>query len=462
MKLEKVIVAPFKRKAYSEMLDWKCRLADRSALLVEGARRVGKSFLIRRFVESEYAANIFIDFSLHTRMVADARRAFTEADDVGDILDRLEMIFGVKLIPGKSCVVFDEVQRFPIAREAIKSLVAHGKYHYIESGSLIGIRENVKDIMIPSEEHKMKMFPLDFDEFLEAIGESVIAEHLHRMFAEGRYPTGDMHARLMRLFRLYMTVGGMPQSVEAYVAAEDHKLEAADAAKRDVLSLYDSDIGKYAKGYASKIRAIFRMIPGELAKREKKFVLSSVDANARMRRYENAFLWLSEAMVANIVYNSTSPDIGLGMNLDSSAFKCYSLDTGLLLTQALQGESETDARLLRAVLYDNLAINEGMFFENVIAQTLAANGRDLFFYSRYDRANPQNTMEIDFLIRNGIKICPIESKAGNCMSHASLDRFLLKYGKRLGNRYVVCDREYQEKDGVSYVPAYAFHLLLRK
>ena len=462
MKIEKDVVSAFSRKAYASMMKWKAELSGKTALLIEGARRVGKTFLIRRFVENEYTSFIFIDFSLRTKQVADAKRVFTEAENVDDIFTRLELIFAVKLIPGQSCIVFDEIQRFPIAREAIKSLVADGKYHFIESGSLVGIRENVKDIMIPSEEHKMKIHPLDFDEFLDAIGETVNKEYLHQCFSEGHYPTGDIHARLMRLFRLYMTVGGMPQSVAAYIAADDHKLEACDAAKRDILSLYDSDIGKYAKGYASKVRAIFRMIPGELAKREKKFVLSSLGENARMRRYENSFLWLSEAMVANIVYNSTDPDIALGMSLDRTSFKCYSLDTGLLVTQAMQGESETDSRLLRSILHDNLGVNEGMFFENVIAQTLAASGRDLFFYSRYDRRTPENTMEIDFLIRNGIKICPIESKAGNARSHASLDRFRKKYEKRLWLSYVVCDQEYCVDGGVTYFPAYAIHLLFDK
>ena len=319
----------FTRKAYVQMLDWKSRMADQYALLIEGARRVGKTFLIREFVSKEYESSIYIDFSHADKLTKETKREFEEASGIEDLLTRLELLYKVRLIPGRSCVVFDEVQRYPVAREMIKSFVEYGKYHYIESGSLVGIRENVKDIQIPSEEHGMKMYPLDFEEFLDAMGETMLKDRIRNCF-EAKRPMGEsVHDKAMRLFRLYMAVGGMPQSVEAYLTAADHGLEAADVAKREILDLYSRDIGKYAKGYASKVRAVFRMIPAELSKREKKFHLSDIDVNARMRRYENAFLWLSDAMVANIAYNATNPNVGLEMYLDNSSFKCYSLDTGL-------------------------------------------------------------------------------------------------------------------------------------
>ena len=449
----------FKRKTYDRMLDWKSRLADRCALLIEGARRVGKTFLVRQFVDREYESSIFIDFSHADKITKAAKREFTEADGVEDLLTRLELLFKVRLISGKSCVVFDEVQRFPVAREMIKSLVEYGRYHYIESGSQVGIMENVRNIQIPSEEHGMKMFPMDFEEFLDALGETLMKDHIRQRFEEERGLGESLHGKAMSLFRLYMAVGGMPQSVEAYLGAADHGLEASYSAKRDILELYNRDIGKYAKGYASKVRAIFRTIPAELSKREKKFRLSDIDTNARMRRYENAFMWLADAMVANIAYNATNPNVGLEMYRDNSSFKCYSLDTGLLLAQAMSGSPEPDVRLLRAVLHDNLGINKGMFFENAVAQAMVARGRDLFFYSRNDPKRIENTMEVDFLVKNGIKVSPVEVKSANYRSHVSLDRFIAKYPKELGVRYVVCTSDYHVEGGIIYLPAYMAHLI---
>ena len=449
----------FQRKAYDKLLDWKTRLADRYALLIEGARRVGKTFLIREFVEREYESSIYIDFSHVDKITKAVKLEFANAQDVEDLLTRLELLFKVRLIPGKSCIVFDEVQRYPIAREMIKSFMEHGKYHYIESGSLVGILENVKDIQIPSEEHGLKIYPLDFEEFLDALGETMLKDHIRACFVAQR-PLGEsLHGKAMALFRLYMAVGGMPQSVEAYLEADDHKLEASDAAKREILGLYARDIGKYAKGYASKVRAIFQTIPAELAKREKKFHLSDIDVNARMRRYENSFLWLADAMVVNMAYNATNPNVGLEMYRDNSSFKCYSLDTGLLLSQVMGDAPEPDVRLLRAVLYDNLGINEGMFFENVVAQSLVARGRRLFFYSRSDPRDINNTMEVDFLIKNGIKVSPVEVKSSNYRSHVSLDRLIAKFPKELGTKYVVCTADFHAKDGIVYLPTYMAHLI---
>ena len=449
----------FNRKAYSAMLDWKNRLADKYALLVEGARRTGKTHLVKRFAEAEYDSHLFIDFSQSDRRTRDAKKAFGEADGVADLITRLELIYLVKLVPSRSCVVFDEVQRFPPAREAIKHFVEHGRYHYIETGSLVGIRENVKDILIPSEEHSMKLHPLDFEEFLDAVGASMIKDAIRERFA-ARKPMGrGAHETALDLFRQYMVAGGMPQSVAAYVSDSDSPLEACDAAKREILRLYEEDIGKYAKGYASKVRSIFRLIPSALARHEKKFRLADIDRNARMRRYENAFLWLADSMVANIAWNSTDPDVGLGMNLDATTLKLYNLDTGLLLTQSMGGGAATDARLLRGVRYDNLGINEGMFFENAVAQALVAGERELFFYSRNDRDDASNTMEIDFLVRNGIKICPVEVKSGPYRKHASLDRFSAKFRTRLGRRYVICTGDYSEDGPIVYLPVYMAHCI---
>lgn len=444
----------FRRKAYREILDWKATLADKTALLVEGARRVGKTHLVKRFAHEEYESSIYIDFSAKGKQIRAYKRAFEECDDVADLLERMQLLSGVRLVPGRSCVIFDEVQRYPAARETIKHLVEYGKYHYIETGSLLGINENVKDIVIPSEEHAVKLYPMDFDEFLWANGNPLLADLVRKRYGERRPLGKDLHEKAKALARQHMVVGGMPQSVEAYLHGGDHRLETAEAMKREILRLYMQDIGKYAKGYAPKVRAIFRHIPGALNSKEKKFRLSDLDANARMRRYENAFLWLSDAMVANIAYNSTDPAVGLGMSLESSLFKCYSADTGLLVSQSMTGAKEIDGRVLRGILYDKLGVNEGMFFENYVAQALVAAGHELLFHSR---SNPK--MEIDFLIQRGIKVCPIEVKSAASRRHASLDALIERCRGKLGEKYVVCAEDFHEEDGITYLPFYMAHCL---
>ncbi len=450
------------RKAYNALLEWKSKMASRYALLVEGARRVGKTYLIKDFIQNEYDSSIYIDFSQKSALSVAARKAFSEEDDVTGVLERLSIIYGVRLVPGRSCIVFDEVQRFPQAREMIKGFMEHGKYHFIESGSLVGIKENTKDIVIPSEEHSYKLHPFDFEEFLMAMGEDKLLDVIRESFFEMKPMIDDFHKKAMRLFRLYMIVGGMPQALLAYLEGDDDRLNQAELAKREILALYDRDIGKYASGYASKVRAVFKMIPSSLNTREKKFRLGDIDSNARMRRYENAFLWLSDAMLVNIAYNSESPDVGLGMNLENTLFKCYSLDTGLLVTQSFTGSPEVDSRLLTGVLYDNLGVNEGMFFENAIAQTLVANDNELFFYTQKNKEEKGGVMEIDFLFRNGIKISPLEVKSAQYRRHASLDRFITAFSSRLGGKYVVCGGNLEFMDGIIYLPAYMAHLLGEK
>ena len=448
------------RKIYREILGWKNTLADKYALLLEGARRVGKTHIIRSFVQAEYATSIFIDFSEQDRRAREVRRAFEDYSDIPDLLSQLQLIFNVKLHPGRSCVVFDEVQLYPPARQLIKQLVEYGRYHYIETGSLVGIHENVKDILIPSEEHGIKMYPLDFEEFLDALEDSMLKEHVQDCFQRGTGVSESCHDKLIALFRLYIVVGGMPQSVLAYLGGDaESRLEASERAKREILKLYDADIGKYAKGYASKVRSIFQTIPSALRRHEKKFHLSDLGSNARFRRYENAFLWLKDAMVANVAYNSLSPDLGLGMNLDSSSFKCYYGDTGLLVTRAMGNGKSVDPRIMRGILHDSLGIDEGMFFENVVAQTFAAKGDELRFYSRKDRVDESNTMEIDFLLGRGIKTVPVEVKSGRYRAHASLDRMIGKFNRHLGAKYVVCEGRYERDGEIVYLPSYMVHLI---
>ena len=445
----------FERKVYSQIMDWKRRLAGKYALLLEGARRVGKTYVLKRFVDNEYKSSIFIDFSMTDKRTADAKKAFGEARDIPDLLLRLQFIFETRLIEGKSCVVFDEVQRFPVARESIKHLVAHGRFHYIESGSLVGIKENVGDIVIPSEEHKLKMFPLDFREFLDATGHGFVKEELMRCEAGKTAPLDELHRSALDLFRLYMVVGGMPQSVAAYVSAgEDEGIYASEEAKREIISLYEDDIGKYAKGYASKVRDVFRMVPSALNRHERKFHLAAISPDARMRRYENAFLWLENAMIVNTARNAFNPNLEMDMSLDGSSFKCYLLDTGMLVTMAMGTGKATDPRILRGLLHGNLGINQGMFFENAVAQALVAQGDDLRFYSRKDSLNTDNTMEIDFIVKRGIKVVPVEVKSGRYRAHASLDRFLSKFRKNAAGGVVCCPGNYEKSGRIVYLPAY--------
>ena len=445
----------FERKVYSQIMDWKRRLAGKNALLLEGARRVGKTYVLKRFVDSEYKSSIYIDFSMSDKRTADAKKAFGEARDIPDLLLRLQFIFETRLMEGESCVVFDEVQRFPVAREAIKHLVAHGRFHYIESGSLVGIKENVGDIVIPSEEHKLKMFPLDFREFLDATGHGFVKEELMRCEAGKTAPMDELHRSALDLFRLYMVVGGMPQSVAAYVSAgEGEGIFASEEAKREIISLYEDDIGKYAKGYASKVRDVFRMVPSALNRHERKFHLAAISPNARMRRYENAFLWLEDAMIVNTARNAFNPNLEMDMSLDGSSFKCYLLDTGMLVTMAMGAGKATDPRILRGLLHGNLGINQGMFFENAVAQALVAQGDDLRFYSRKDSSNPDNTMEIDFIVKRGIKVVPVEVKSGRYRAHASLDRFLSKFRKSATGGVVCCPGNYEKSGHIVYLPAY--------
>lgn len=416
---------------------------------------MGKTCVIKRFAETEYSSFIYIDFSMTDRRTSDAKKAFGKAKDIADLLLRLQLIFEVKLVDGESCLIFDEVQRFPVAREAIKHLVAYGRYHYIESGSLVGIKENVRDIVIPSEEHKLKMYPLDFLEFLDATGHTMIKEEVLRCQAEKTLPLPELHQSAIDLFRLYMVVGGMPQSVAAYVSADgEDGLQASEYAKREILSLYEADIGKYAKGYASKVRDVFHMVPSALNRHERKFHLTAISPDARMRRYENAFLWLEDAMIVNTARNAFNPNLEMDMSIDGSSFKCYLLDTGLLVTMAMGTGKASDLRILRGILHDNLGINEGMFFENVVAQMLVAQGDELRFYSRKNLRSPHDTMEIDFLVKRGIKIVPIEVKSGRYRAHASLDRFLEKFKRNVSVGYVCCSGNYETAGDVVYLPAY--------
>lgn len=335
--------------------------------------------------------------------------------------------------------------------------LADGRYDFLETGSLIRLKKNTENIIIPSEEEHMEMFPLDFEEFLWAMGDEATAPLIRRCF-EAKTSLGQaLHRKVMNDFRQYVLVGGLPQSVLAY--QDGKNFAASDEAKRRILRLYRDDIAKFATGYEEKVFAVFDGIPGQLSKKEKKYTLSSINKNARFRAYEDSFLWLNEAMVVNACFNATDPNVGLALSADHSTQKCYMADTGLLVTLAFMDIPFTGNELYRAVLFDKLDINEGMIMENIVAQMLRRNGHRLYFYSRSDNLNRENHMEIDFLITEGKKISPIEVKSGNYRSHSSLDKFRRRFGAKIGTPYILYPKDVMEKDGIWHLPLYMGTLL---
>ena len=445
----------FKRKVYEKMLSWKNLDEGSSALLIEGARRVGKSYIAERFAQNEYKSYILIDFAKAPKTIHEVFS--NESDDLDNLFALLSSYYKVKLHKRNSVIIFDEVQQCPAARQLIKYLVADGRYDYIETGSLITLKHNIKDIVIPSEEECIKMYPLDFEEFLWALGDEVtyplIREHFEKRTSLGQ----ALHRNIMKTFRQYMLIGGMPQVVEKF--AETHDFEAADRIKKRILKLYRDDISKFAEGYESRVYAIFDHIPGQLSKKEKKYKLSSISKSARMRMYEDAFVWLDEAMVVNPCLNATDPTVGLKLSEEYTTQKLYMADTGLLVTLAFQDDTYMDNQLYRDILLDKINVNEGMLTENIVAQMIKAAGHELFFYSRSDKNNRANNMEIDFLIKRGRKISPVEVKSSSYKTHSSLNKFMDKFDTRLGDRFILYGKDYMEKDGVIHYPLYMAGLL---
>lgn len=449
-----------KRKFYDTLLNWKKTDAGRTALLVDGARRVGKTWIVEQFAQTEYATSAVIDFSKPQKAVRDLFE--NKFDDLDVFFLYLQNHLGKRLEPGNALVVFDEVQLYPPARAAIKHLVADGRYHYVETGSLMSLRANVKDILLPSEERHMEMFPMDFEEFLWANGNDLAMSLVERCFAERRPLGEDMHRKLMDFFRQYLVVGGMPQVVETF--AMTHDLDAVDRLKRDILALYRGDIRKWAGRQALKVERLFDSIPSELSRHEKKFRPSSMSANARLRDYEDAFVWLSDAMMVNVCFNATDPDVGLKMNIDRATRKCYFGDTGLLVSHAFDESALAAGEIHRRILFDEIELNEGMLVENAVAQMFTAAGRKLYFYSRSDDENASNRMEIDFLVPSrslseNRNISAVEVKSGRRYATKSLEKFRRKFPQRVDTPYVLHSGDVRVKDGIVYLPLYMAGLL---
>ncbi|MDO5319512.1 MAG: AAA family ATPase [bacterium] len=449
-----------KRKIYEKLLEWKQHDHKKVFLLIDGARRVGKSWIVEEFARHEYETHVIIDFNEANSTV---KEFFTEyLHDLDDFYMRIGAFFGVRLIPGKSLVVFDEVQQFPPARAALKYLMKDGRFDFIETGSLVSIRKNVENIVIPSEERHIKMLPMDFEEFLWATGNEPLMEMIRKCF-EDRKPMGQaLHRKAMDLFRQYMIVGGMPQAVNEFVESRD--LAAVDRIKRDILELYKGDIAKHAGQMKAKVGRVFSEIPSQLQRHEKKFQFSKLGKSTRYRDYADTIFWLREAMLVNVCTNATEPNVGLKLNEDNSSLKCYLGDTGLLISHAFDENELAAEDIHRRLLFDKIELNEGMLVENVVAQMLTATGRTLHFYSSSDRLVAENRMEIDFLIANTKigrrkNISPIEVKSGRSYATTSLAKFCRKFSSYLNTPYVLHTKDVEKKDGVAYLPLYMTPLL---
>lgn len=444
-----------KRKIYNELVTWKKTSNGTSAIMIDGARRVGKSFIAEEFAKSEYKSYILIDFGEAPKDILDL--FINDSSDLDLFFAKLSAYYSTVLYKRESLIIFDEVQQYPRARQLIKYLVADGRYDYLETGSLIRLKKNVQDIIIPSEEDHIEMFPLDFEEFLWAMGDEATYPLIKQCF-ERKTPLGAaLHRKIMNDFRQYILVGGMPQSVLAYINGKD--FEASDIAKRRILNLYREDVVKFAEGYEDKVFAVFDGIPGQLSKKEKKYKLSSLGKQARFRTFEDSFVWLNEAMVVNNCFNATDPHVGLALSADNATQKCYMSDTGLLVTHTFKDKKYTDNELYRAILFDKLNVNEGMLIENVVAQMLRLRRERLYFYSRCDSKNRENHMEIDFLITEGKKISPVEVKSGDYRSHSSIDKFRKHFSQVVGNAYILYTKDVMKKDGIIHLPLYMAELL---
>ena len=441
------------------MLRWKQVEQGQTALMIDGARRIGKSYIVEEFARNEYKSYILIDFN---NAKEELIKIFDEyLTDLDMFFSYLSLFFNVTLYPRNTVIVFDEVQLYPKARAAIKYLVKDGRFDYIETGSLVSINRNVKDIVIPSEEHRINMYPMDFEEFLWAIGNDQIMPFIRRCY-EKKLPLGPLHRKVTDYFRHYMIVGGMPQAVAKYVETKDFM--KVDAIKRNILDLYKADIEKYAVGNETKVKAIFEEIPSALSRHEKKFKLAALGDKARYREYESAFFWLAESRVVNICYNSTTPDIGLRMNEERTTLKCYMADTGLLISHAFNLKTIMGNELYLKLLLGKLEVNEGMLTENIVAQMLKAAGHQLYFLSRSSTSNAEDRMEIDFLIAKPVitnrhNISPIEVKSSTNYTITSLKKLRAKYAPMLAESYVLHPGDVEVKDGVTYLPLYMASLL---
>ena len=448
----------FKRKVYDKLLEWKKLSSGASAVLLEGARRIGKSTIVEEFAKNEYDDYMILDFARENK---DVRNNFIEnMDDLDSFFRNLFLLKG-KSLNGKNCVIiFDEVQLFPYARQAIKYLVADGRYEYIETGSLISIRKNVKDILIPSEEYRIKMYPMDFEEYLWALNDTVTIPAITEAFQKRRALGDVIHRKIMKTFRTYMVVGGMPQAVEALVSGKT--FAQIDFVKRNILSLYEEDLSKYDNENREKASVIYKTLPEQLENKNSHFKFSLLDKNARYQNYVDAVSFIAESMIGNECINVTKPEVALELFADRSNFKLYMGDTGLLVTQIMKNREDSDEDLYKSLIVGNLGINQGMILENMVAQMLRASGHGLYFHEylyRPEGTSRDKKYEIDFMTVKKKKICPIEVKSSGYTSHKSFDYLIQKYQLKMEDRYIIYTKDLKYQDGILYLPIYMTMLI---
>ena len=436
----------FKRKIYDKFLEWKNNSDGKNALLVEGARRIGKSTIVEEFAKNEYESYILIDF---TKASHDVFSLFDDISDLNYIFMRLQLIYHKELYERKSLIIFDEVQFCPKARQAIKHLVADHRYDYMETGSLISIRENVKDILIPSEERSIQMYPMDYEEFKWALGDTVTINLLRESF-ENYKPLGDdLNRTLMRDFRLYMLIGGMPKAVSTYI--ETNNMRLVDEEKRDILRLYESDFMKIDS--TGKAAMLFKSIPSQLEKNASRYQVSSVLANQRNSTVLELISEMESSKTVLVSYKSDDPNAGLARTKDLENFKLFVCDTGLFTTMLFLDKDFTENIIYEKLLSDKLPVNLGYLYENVVAQILKANGNSLFYYT-FPNEKSRHNFEIDFLLARKNKVCPIEIKSSNYKTHASLDAFSKKFSSRILNKYLIYTKDLGKAGNVFSIPIY--------
>lgn len=436
----------FKRKLYDKMLQWKKERNGSTALLIKGARRVGKSTLAEEFAKNEYESYIMIDF---TEAPQDVRDLFNDISDLDTLLFQLQFHYQKRLTPKKSVIIFDEVQDCPKARQAIRKLVTDGRYDYIETGSLISIKKNIQNIRIPSEETRLTLYPMDYEEFRWALGDEVTIEMLHEAFEAKRQFGDGLTRKLMRDFRLYMLVGGMPQAVNAYL--ESNNLSIVDAVKREIIELYADDFRKIDP--TGKTTRMFYAIPGQLSNNASRYQISSVIEKGKQDRIEELLQDMEDSQVVLFSHHANNPNVGLSMHEDLGKYKMFMNDTGLFITLAFWDKDVTENVIYQKLLSDKLSADLGYVYENAVAQMLKAAGNELFYHT-WPTESGKHNYEIDFLLSRGNKLCPIEVKSSGYKTHASLDAFSKKFSNRILHRYLVYTKDMRKDADIQLLPVF--------
>ena len=444
-------VTIFKRKIYDKILEWKTNRSHKYSLLIRGARRVGKSTIAEEFAKKEFKSYIMIDFAHTSKAIIEL---FDDMYDLDMFFLKLQQFTKTRLYENGSVIIFDEIQLCPKARQSIKYLVADGRYRYIETGSLLSLRKNTQDILIPSEEYKISMYPMDFEEFLWAIGDNVSADTI-RLLLKTKKPAGNsMHRELMRIFRLYMLIGGMPQAIETYL--EKNNLCSVDETKRSIVDLYEEDFTKIdGTGLA---RDIFESIPASLTGNSSRYVYSSAREGTRSEQIYRVLPDMLSSYTVNIAYHSNNPGVGMALEKDPKRFKLFVSDIGLFITLSYKDKNFTENIMYDKLLSDKLDANLGYVYENIVAQILVTKGNNLFYYTMKSETS-NHLHEIDFLLSSGTKICPLEVKSSNYKAHKSFDDFCNKFSSRIGEKYIVHTKDYKRENGVTYIPIYMLPFL---